>query len=101
MWAEICVLFRISILVSLVLALLLNTSTQFTLLRIICLISTISKIRSHAVEICFFKDLIKKCVLNYSVLSPVHVCVGQPLAVTNAEKDNKVTLIIFLIPNAT
>ncbi len=37
-WAEICVLFRVSILVSLVLALLLNTSNQFTLLRIICLV---------------------------------------------------------------
>ncbi len=40
-WAEICVLFRISILASLVLVLLLNTSSQFTLLRIICLVSTI------------------------------------------------------------
>ena len=40
-WAEICVLFRISILASLVLALLLNTSAQFTLLHIICLVSTL------------------------------------------------------------
>jgi hypothetical protein len=40
-WAEICVLIRISILASLVLALLLNTSSQFTLLRIICLVSTV------------------------------------------------------------
>ncbi len=41
MWAEICVLFRVSILASLVLVLLLNTSAQFTLLRIICLVSTV------------------------------------------------------------
>jgi hypothetical protein len=40
-WAEICVLFRVSILASLVLALLLNTSAQFTLLHIICLVSTL------------------------------------------------------------
>ena len=38
-WAEICVLFRVSILASLVLVLLLNTSAQFILLRIICLVS--------------------------------------------------------------
>jgi hypothetical protein len=36
--AEICVLFRVSILTSLVLVLLLNTSAQFILLRIICLV---------------------------------------------------------------
>jgi hypothetical protein len=40
-WEEICVLFRVSILASLVLALLLNISAQFTLLRIICLVSTV------------------------------------------------------------
>jgi hypothetical protein len=36
--AEICVLFRVSILASLVLTLLLNTFAQFTLLHIICLV---------------------------------------------------------------
>ena len=36
--AEICVLFRVSILISLLLALLLNTSLSFTLLCIICLV---------------------------------------------------------------
>ncbi len=37
-WAEICVLFRVSILASLVLALLLSTSAQFILLHVICLV---------------------------------------------------------------
>jgi hypothetical protein len=37
-WAEICVLFRVSILISLLLALLLNTSLSFTLPCIICLV---------------------------------------------------------------
>jgi hypothetical protein len=47
----------------------------------------------------YFKKLFKKLhPIDFSVLSPVHVCVGQPLAVTNAEKDSKVTLI-FLIGN--
>ncbi len=40
-WAEICVLFRVSYLASLLLALLPTTSAQFTLLRIIAWSSTV------------------------------------------------------------
>ncbi len=51
--------------------------------------------KTHAIEICYLKSFLKNCILGFSILSPVHVCVGQPLAVTNAEKDSKVTMTFF------
>ncbi len=64
-WAEICVLIRVSILTSLPLALLLNTSLSFTLPCIICLVfyNTLEK------EITNSRDHL--CSSNLEIWSPV------------------------------
>jgi hypothetical protein len=100
-WAELCVLFLVSYLASLFLALLLNTSAQFTLMRIICLVFYTVKIFTVQGEppmsvttmengitnermICLVSTLIVSSLhlSNYFFVSNLRYCIGNLLLLT-------------------